>query len=156
VLVEGSARKGGGMLAGRSCTNRRVIFQEGPVPLGLDQLAQHAQHAQRSGLASGGGGDGGGLVGGGWRPALCGGPAGEPRPGDYVACVVREVVSGATLVAAPLARTTLAEFVRTFGATNPGRLAPGHAAAGWVAAAAGAAAWPPVQGSEDLNAAFAA
>jgi hypothetical protein len=72
-----------------------------------------------------------------------GGPTCEVRPGDYVACLVTEVVGNATLLAQPLARTSVAEFTAAFGGTAPGRLATGHGAAGWMAQATAATAAGP-------------
>ncbi|GBF91424.1 hypothetical protein Rsub_04164 [Raphidocelis subcapitata] len=123
VLLEGPARKGEGMLTGRTCSNKRVVFRDGPLPAALDDLRRAAE------AASGGGG---GVIGGGGF--VYRGPFVQPRPGEYVACLVREVVSGATLLATPLARTSAAAFVAEFGGTLPGR-----GAGGWVAAAGAAA-----------------
>jgi hypothetical protein len=131
------------------------VFPGGPIPLGLHELRRHVEAAGlargwsggsgcgsewHGGRGSGGGSGGAEALGApGW---VYGGPTGEPRPGDYVACLVREVAGNATLMAEPLAKTSLREFVALLGATAPGRLAPGHPAAGWVGAAAAAAgAW---------------
>jgi hypothetical protein len=108
------------------------VFPCGPLPLSLADLRAHFQPRAAPGCGGGGGGGG--------APAVFRGPSAEPRPGDYVAVWVREVVGGATLSAAPLARTSAAEFFAAFAGGAPGVLRAGHPAAGWVADAAAAAA----------------
>jgi hypothetical protein len=97
VLVEGRPKRGEGLLQGRSCTMKRVIFPDGPVPCSL----QAAAAAAGSGSAA-------------QAPAVA------LRPGDYVAVYVDALNGNSTLVARPLARTTTAEFVGMFGSTVPG------------------------------------
>lgn len=80
-------------LTGRTDTFKRVVFDDLPVPAGYT-----------------GGGDsarGGGAVG----------PVVRLQPGDYAA--VEVTAAGGTLLAQPLARTTLAEFVAAHGSAAP-------------------------------------
>ena len=112
VLVEGPARRTPGMLTGRTCHNKRVVFPaDGAVPA---SLAAAAAAGPPSDLDTGLGSRAG--------PGPQGAPgcAGAPlEAGDYVAVeVLRAGVQ--SLGAAPLARTTADEFVARFGSTLPG------------------------------------
>jgi hypothetical protein len=97
VLVEGRPKRGEGLLQGRSCTMKRVIFPDGPLPCSLQAAA-----AGGSGVQA---------------------PAVSLQPGDYVAVYVDALSGNSTLVGRPLARTTTAEFVGVFGSTVPGAAA---------------------------------
>ena len=115
VLVEGPARRAPGMLTGRTCHNKRVVFPaDGAVPASLAATQAVDSSSER------GAGSGSGL-----GPPASPGPQGAPlKAGDYVAVeVVRAGVQ--SLGAAPLARTTAAEFVARFGGTLPGGAARG-------------------------------
>ena len=121
VLVEGPARRTPGMLTGRTCHNKRVVFpadEAVPASLAATQAVDSSSDW------------GAGLGLGLGSPASPGphctpGCAGAPlKAGDYVAVeVVRAGVQ--SLGAAPLARTTAAEFVARFGGTLPGGAAQG-------------------------------
>jgi tRNA A37 methylthiotransferase MiaB len=109
VLVEGPARRGAGRLTGRTDTGKRAVFADAGVADGY-----------AVGAAGGAG---------------AAGPHVRLAPGDYVA--VQVVAAGeATLVVAPLARTTLAEFVAAHGSAVPPEW---HAALPAAAAAAAVA-----------------
>jgi hypothetical protein len=126
VLTEGPARRGEGLLAGRTCTNVRAVFSGGPLPAGLGALRAHVEGAEAAAAAAalrrridddGDDGDGTQQQHQQQPLSLYAGPTAEPQPGTYVAVRVDAVVGNATLVATPLAVTTLAEFVAVFGAT---------------------------------------
>lgn len=112
VLVEGPARRTPGMLTGRTCHNKRVVFPaDDPVPV---SLAAAAAAASPSDLGAGLGFRAG--------PGLEGAPgcAGAPlKAGDYVAVEVRRA-GVQSLGVQPISRTTAAEFVARFGSTLPG------------------------------------
>eukprot|EP00887_Chlorella_sp_A99_P005723 scaffold1.g5723.t1 len=124
VLVEGPSRRSPEQLTGRTDTFARVVFDAAPVP------ASYAAWAAAAAAAPGGA-----------REAPSAGPPlVELRPGDYVAVQVA-TATGGSLLARPLARTSLAEFVAAHGSAAPlkayGPL--GGGAAGGAAADAAAA-----------------
>lgn len=96
VLVEGRPKKGGHAWSGRTCTMKRVVFDDAPVPGSLSGLGLESQ-----GLSQ--------------HVSVI--------PGDYVAVQVLQIVSNSTLLAQPLARTSIREFVQLFGSTTPGQVA---------------------------------
>ncbi len=102
VLLEGPARKVAGSWSGKTDTMKKVVVPGAGVPASLADWAA-AQAGQAGHSASGAGGSGAG-------------PLVELQAGDYVAVQV-EGYSGGMLTARPLARTSIAEFVGTFGAT---------------------------------------
>lgn len=132
VLVEGPARRTPGLLTGRTCHNKRVVFPaDGAVPASLAAAAAVS-------LACDLGAGSGSRAGPG--PQGAPGSAGAPlKAGDYVAVeVLRAGVQ--SLGAAPLARTTAAEFVARFVSTLPGAAARDGLRAAQRALAAQAAA----------------
>ena len=89
VLVEGPSRRSQAALTGRTDTFKRVVFDAEPV------AASYQQHL-----------------------AAAAEPVVQLQPGDYVAVQV-EQATGGTLLARPLARTTLQEFVGVHGSAAP-------------------------------------
>lgn len=86
-MVEGPARRSAGHLAGRTCTLKKAVFLDAPLAASLGDL----------------------------RSAGAPAPV-RLRPGDYVAVRVEEARAGSsTLMATPLARTSIADFQRVFG-----------------------------------------
>ena len=98
--MEGPARRSAGLLTGRTCHNKRVLFAaDAPAPASLAAFQAGAGSAA----------------------------AVQLQAGDYAAV---EVVSAGvqTLNVRPLARTTAGEFLARFGSTLPGSVACGSAA----------------------------
>ncbi|KAK9823298.1 hypothetical protein WJX72_001730 [[Myrmecia] bisecta] len=113
VLVEGPSRKSATALTGKTCTMKRVIFDDCLVPASYMQQQQQ-QHTQSLSRTSSAQSDG-------WsHPA---GPLVGLRPGDYVAVELQRASTG-TLFATPLARTTLQEFVQFHGTAVPKAVHP--------------------------------
>jgi hypothetical protein len=104
MLVEGPARKAGSLWAGKSDGMHKLVLggADSAAPGGREELRIPASLAEARGEAFGGG-----------RAPRVGVAA-----GDYVAVRVARLAGdvGATLVAHPVARTTLGEFFATFGA----------------------------------------
>lgn len=104
VLVEGTARKSSSALVGKTCTIKKTVFQDVPLAPSLSSIAPHrvlpaglqpAAHQQEDRGAS---------------PSACS----HAKPGEYVAVRI-DSFSSSTLLGTAIARTTLVEFVRTFG-----------------------------------------
>lgn len=122
VLAEGAARKSHGCLAGKTCSMKKVVFRDVPLPPSLAAAgAGTAWPVQPPGgreLAEGA--FGGALASEATLAAVQptslpgGGPRVAIRPGDYVAVRV-DGFSNSTLVATPIARTGVAEFAELFG-----------------------------------------
>lgn len=91
---------------GRTCSMKRVIIPEQPVPASLADLQRHALSSSSSSSSS------------------YAGPVSSLAAGDYVAVLVQQLGGTSTLLSKPLARTSIQEFVAVFGSTTPG-LAPG-------------------------------
>jgi hypothetical protein len=138
VLLDGRPRRDGeNALQGRTCSMKRVIIPEQPVPSSLRALQQQCgtglwpdyQQQQQQGLYAG--------------------PVSSLRSGDYVAVLVREVVGSSTLLSVPLAKTSIQEFAQVLGGT----IVSADQAPGWLvqqgAAAAAAAAVAAVGGVRD-------
>ncbi len=102
VLLEGPARKVAGSWVGKTDTMKKVVLPGASVPASLADWS-----GARAGQVQQGAGGGG---------ASAAGPLVELRAGDYVAVQV-EGYSGGMLMARPLSRTSIAEFVGTFGST---------------------------------------
>jgi hypothetical protein len=110
VLVEGSSRRSEADLTGRTDTFKRAVFPDLPVPTSYAAIAAAAQAAtpwEARGQAQAHLHQGAGAA-----------PLVRLQPGDYVAV---EVVgaTGGSLLARPLARTTIAEFVAVHGTPAP-------------------------------------
>jgi hypothetical protein len=103
VLLDGRPRRDGQhSLQGRTCSMKRVIIPEQPVPSSLCALQQQfaglpydAQQQQQ----------------------LYMGPVSSLGTGDYVAVLVQQVVGSSTLISVPLARTSIQEFASVLGST---------------------------------------
>jgi hypothetical protein len=121
VLLDGRPRRDGeNALQGRTCSMKRVIIPEQPVPSSLRALQQHCS----TGL---------------WpdrQQQLYAGPVSSLSTGDYVAVLVREVVGSSTLLSVPLAKTSIQEFAQVLGGTIIGA----DQAPGWLVGQGAAAA----------------
>lgn len=109
--MEGASRRSESDLTGRTDTFKRVVFPDAPVPASYAAAPVAAHQRQQ-------------------------GPLVRLQPGDYVVVEVT-AATGGTLLARPLARTSIAEFVGMHGSPAPLELQP---AGGEGAAAAAAAA----------------
>ncbi|KAL4421454.1 hypothetical protein ABPG75_010745 [Micractinium tetrahymenae] len=98
VLVEGRSRRSEAALTGRTDTFKRVVFDDVPIPA---SYSASSASSMRDGSSSG----------------ASAGPRVRLQPGEYVA--VEVTAAGGTLLARPLARTTLAEFVAVHGSAAP-------------------------------------
>jgi hypothetical protein len=133
-------------LQGRTCSMKRAIIPEQPLPPSLDHLRQRlalqSQHgAAAASLVAGSAGDAG--------------PVAHVGSGDYVAVLVTHLAGTGTLLSTPLARTSTAEFVRVFGTSTPSHTD----VPGWLAAATGpllaAADWQQVAEQQQQDEAVA-
>ena len=101
VLVEGPSKRSPHKLQGRTCTMKRTVFDDVPVPTsGLEwQAARHATGGSSSS-----------------SPSL--------KPGDYVAVNIQDA-GASTLMGTALHRTTLTGFIDSAGASCiPAQLIP--------------------------------
>jgi tRNA A37 methylthiotransferase MiaB len=103
VLVEGESRRSPGVLTGRTCTGKRVFFARESVPESCAAGHRAAARAEAEDEAAARADD---------EAAV------NLEPGDYVAVEVTSATASA-LQAKPLARTSVAEFVRFHGSTVP-------------------------------------
>ena len=93
VLVEGPSKRAPHKLQGRTCTMKRTVFADVPVP--ASGLAwQAARHATGGSSTS--------------SPSL--------KPGDYVAVKIQDA-GASTLMGTALHRTTLTDFIDSAGAS---------------------------------------
>ena len=122
VLVEGRSRRSEAYLTGRTCTNKRVVFPDEPVPLpdaspGAVALAAWLE-AGGDGAAGGGGGRAGGAAGGvasTWAATAASAPRAHLAAGEYVAVLV-ESGTMMTLRGRPLWRApSLRQFAAVAG-----------------------------------------
>jgi hypothetical protein len=125
VLLDGRPRRDGeNALQGRTCSMKRVIIPEQPVPSSLRALQQHCStrlwpdpyQQQQQGVYVG--------------------PVSSLSTGEYVAVLVREVVGSSTLLSVPLAKTSIQEFAQVLGGT----IVSADQAPGWLAQQGAAAA----------------
>lgn len=101
VLVEGPSKRAPHKLQGRTCTMKRTVFEDVPLPAS-GQAWQAARHATGSSSFS--------------CPRL--------KPGDYVAVKIQDA-GASTLMGTALHRTTLTDFVDSAGASCiPAQLVP--------------------------------
>lgn len=88
VLIEGHSRRSADVLTGKTCTMKRIMIPDVPVP--RSHLESQQPHAKAD------------LV--------------RLRPGDYAAVLI-QAVGNATLFGRPAARTGIHEFMHVFGST---------------------------------------
>jgi hypothetical protein len=120
------------LLQGRTCSMKRAIIPEQPVPASLADLQQHLQGAAAwlQGAAAG--------PSNGSSSPVYSGPVSSLQAGDYVAVYVQQLGGTSTLLSQPLAKSSIREFARVFGSTTPGAQAvPAWLLAATVAAAPG-------------------
>jgi len=94
-------------MQGRTCSMKRAIVPELPVPASLRALQQYAEglgHHKSSSSST---------------PVYTG-PVSSLGTGDYVAVFVQQLSGTSTLLSQLLAKTSIAEFARVFGSTTPG------------------------------------
>uniref|UniRef100_A0A383WC25 Uncharacterized protein n=1 Tax=Tetradesmus obliquus TaxID=3088 RepID=A0A383WC25_TETOB len=132
ALLDGRPRRDGQhSLQGRSCSMKRVIIPEQPVPSSLRALQQHCAGLRLDPQQQ--------------QQQLYAGPLSSLGTGDYVAVLVQQVVGSSTLLSVPLARTSIQEFAAVLGGTivsadeAPAWLVQQGAAAAAAAAASGGA-----------------
>ncbi|GAB4822700.1 hypothetical protein N2152v2_009746 [Parachlorella kessleri] len=116
VLVEGSSRRSEADLTGRTDTFKRAVFPDLPVPASYAAVASAGLLARQ--LAAAGVtavGEAAAAAAAAGTPA---GPLVRLQPGDYVAVEVIGATGG-SLLAVPLARTSIAEFVAMHGTPAP-------------------------------------
>lgn len=99
------------LMQGRTCSMKRAIIPEQPVPASLAALQQHLQATspQQASAAAGSYGS----------SPVYSGPVSSLQTGDYVAVYVQQLSGTSTLLSQPLARTSIQEFARVFGSTTP-------------------------------------
>lgn len=109
---------------GRTCSMKRAIIPEQPVPASLAALQQHMGGLSGSSSSTGSS-----------SLPLYDGPVSSLQTGDYVAVLVRQLGGTSTLLSQPLAKTSVREFAQVFGTTTPGA----HHLPPWLCQAGGLA-----------------